>query len=90
MQTAAPTPLNLPKPVHVVPSATPDGPVPGQIGYRGRLYPVTTIEEEIRVVDEWWRPEPADRHYFICRMGDGRRLTVFWDAINDRWYEQRY
>ena len=33
-------------------------------------------------------PEPVTRSYYRVDPGDGRRMTLFHDGRNDRWYRQ--
>ncbi len=36
----------------------------------------------------WWRPAPTRRSYFRVSAEDGRRLTLFRDGEDQRWYRQ--
>ena len=38
--------------------------------------------------DLWWLPEPVSRSYYRVDPGDGRRITLFNDHGDDRWYKQ--
>ena len=40
--------------------------------------------------DEWWRQQPVCRTYFRLLLDDGRRVTVFQDAVTETWYLQNY
>ena len=50
---------------------------------------VDAIREEWLVEDRWWTSKPLRRHYFELATVDGRSLTVFRGAGNQRWYRQR-
>lgn len=50
---------------------------------------VESIVEEWLVSDRWWTPRPLRRHYFELICADGANLTVFRDAISNRWFTQR-
>ena len=38
--------------------------------------------------DLWWLPVPVTRSYYRVDPGDGRRITLFHDRRDDRWYRQ--
>ena len=38
--------------------------------------------------DLWWLPVPVTRSYYRIDRGDGRRITLFHDRRDDRWYRQ--
>lgn len=50
---------------------------------------VEAVREEWLVEDRWWTAKPLRRHYFELATADGRSLTVFRGAGNQRWYRQR-
>jgi hypothetical protein len=56
----------------------------------GRWQTVDTIEDSWRIDDEWWRQRPTTRRYFAVRLAEGRRLVIFKDLTDDRWYRQSY
>jgi hypothetical protein len=50
---------------------------------------VEFIREEWRVVDRWWTDRPIKRRYFeVFLQTSGRRVVIFWDATNRRWFRQ--
>jgi len=51
---------------------------------------VASIEDCWRVDEEWWREKPVVRLYFEVLLEDGRRLTVFKEMIEGRWYQQKF
>ena len=77
--------LGAPRPLRVGAALGPDGLLPRWVVWRERQRRVAAIDEEWRVVDEWWRAE-IDRHYFAVTLDDGRRLTLFLDALANTWW----
>ena len=51
---------------------------------------VITIETNWRIDDEWWRSEPVSRAYFAIMLASGKRMVVFKNLIDNRWYRQSY
>ena len=78
--------LNIPEPVSV--EESPSG-IPLSLGSKQRRE-VAAIEDWWRIDDEWWRADPLSRVYFTVRLASGRRLVLYKDNINDRWYRQSY
>jgi hypothetical protein len=56
----------------------------------GRRLPVAVIDDIWRLDDEWWRARPLSRMYYAVILGNGRRLTLYRDLIDGRWYHQSY
>ncbi len=57
------------------------------------LQPVVRIEDNWRIVDEWWRPHPIARTYYRVTLEDGRTLTLYHDDTHElttAWFEQVY
>jgi len=79
--------LNAPRPVKV--RATGDGP-PSALLHDGAWLPVEEVVDRYRTDDRWWTAEPIARMYCELLLADGRTVTVFYDEVRDRWYEQRY
>ena len=75
----------MPRPLVVATLTGADGVLPRAVVWHGRRCRVVGIEEEWRVVDEWWREEIC-RHYFTVALDDGRRLTLFHDVLADTWW----
>ena len=75
--------LNIPETVHAEISA--EG-WPVSVSRR----PVASTEDIWRVEDEWWRDTPVSRTYFEVLLEDGRRMTIFHDAVGRVWWKQRY
>ena len=48
------------------------------------------VEDMWKVVDEWWRGPGHEvrRTYYSLLLEDGRRLTVFHDAVRGEWMRQ--
>jgi len=63
--------------------------LPAQI-CTGRWQAVDNVEDSWRIDDEWWRQRPTSRCYFTVRLIEGRRMVIFKDVIDDRWYRQSY
>lgn len=51
---------------------------------------VASIEDSWRVDEEWWRDKPVARLYFEVIMEDGRRLTVFKEMPEGKWFRQKF
>ena len=79
-------PLNLPESISVKEDSSG---LPTEIK-TGRWQAVDDIEGSWRIDDEWWRLCPTSRRYFVVRLVEGRRLVIFKDLIDDRWYRQSY
>jgi hypothetical protein len=79
-------PLNLPESITV--RENPAG-LPAQIE-AGRRQSVDSVEDSWRIEDEWWRQRPTSRLYFAVRLAEGRRLVIFKDLVDGRWYRQSY
>jgi hypothetical protein len=79
-------PLHAPRALAVGAEVGPDGPVPRWVVWRGQRRRVAAIDEEWRVDDEWWRDE-ISRHYFVVRLDDERRLTLFLDRLGGTWWQ---
>lgn len=79
--------LNAPRPLDVEAVDGPDGPRPLWVVWRGQRRRVAQLANEWRVDDEWWRAE-IRRHYFTVLLVDGRRLTLFYDALAHSWWAQ--
>jgi len=79
-------PVNLPEFLPVEENARSE-PVAVKLG---RRLLVDAIEDVWRVDDEWWRPRKLSRLYYAIILGSGRRLVVFKDLVESRWYHQSY
>jgi hypothetical protein len=55
---------------------------------RGRRE-VTEVLERWRIDDEWWRSRPVSRLYYAVLLEGGKRLEIYRDLVDDRWYAQR-
>ena len=51
---------------------------------------VETIEDCWRLDDEWWRPEPVSRLYYVIRLASGRKTVIYKDLTVGSWYRQSY
>lgn len=79
-------PVNLPEPILVETNAF-DRPVAIRME---RRQPIINIEDNWRIDDEWWRQETVSRIYYSVRLGSGRRLVIYQDLTDSRWYQQAY
>jgi hypothetical protein len=79
-------PVNLPEPL-VVEEDTAGWPLAVMLG---RRLIVSAIEDVWRLDDEWWRARALSRMYYAVILGNGRRLTLYRDLIDGRWYHQSY
>ncbi len=77
-------PLHTPKPVEVREGEGGE-PVSVQVGRRWQR--VSRIDDRW-IFDLWWLPEPVTRSYYRIDPGDGRRITLFHDRRDGRWYRQ--
>ena len=77
-------PLHTPKPVEVQEST--DG-EPVSVRVQRRWQRVARIDDRW-TFNLWWLPEPVTRVYYRIDQGDGRRITLFRDRRDDRWYRQ--
>jgi hypothetical protein len=79
-------PVNLPEPIAV------DEDVAGRptVVTLCRRLPVAVIDDVWRLDDEWWRARPLSRMYYAVILGNGRRLTLFKDLVDSKWYHQSY
>lgn len=79
-------PVNLPEPVAVEED---DAGRPSVVAL-GRRLPAVAIEDCWRVDDEWWRAWALSRMYYAVILVTGRRVTVFKDLTDGKWYHQSY
>ena len=77
-------PLQTPKPVEVRTGI--DG-EPAAAWVDRRWQWVARIDDRW-TFDLWWLPEPVTRAYYRVDHGYGRRMTLFRDGRDDRWYRQ--
>ena len=77
-------PLQMPRPVEVREDADGD---PVSLRLDRRWTDVAGIDDRW-TFDLWWLPEPVSRAYYQIDSGDGRRMTLFRDQRDDRWYRQ--
>ena len=77
-------PIQTPQPVEVREST---GREPVSVRVDRRWLDVSRIDDRW-TFDLWWLPEPVTRAYYRIDPGDGRRITLFRDRRDDRWYRQ--
>ena len=77
-------PVHTPEPVDVREGAEGE---PVSVRLKRRWRDVALIDDRW-VFDLWWLPEPVTRSYYRIDPGDGRRMTLFHDRWDDRWYRQ--
>ena len=61
---------------------------PLAIMLKGRMVKVARIVDVWAVEEEWWREKPIERTYYQVITEDERRVSIFRDMVNDRWYRQ--
>ena len=77
-------PLYTPKPVEVREGTERE---PVSVRVERRWQRVARIDD-MWTFDLWWLPEPVTRSYYRIDPDDGRRITLFHDRSDDRWYRQ--
>ena len=77
-------PLQTPQPVEVM---TEEDGEPASVRLDSRWLQVVRIDDRW-TFDLWWLPQPVTRSYYRVDPGDGRRMTLFRDGRNHRWYRQ--
>ena len=50
---------------------------------------VVEVLERWRIDDEWWRNRPVSRLYYAVLLEGGKRLEIYHDLVDRRWYAQR-
>ena len=78
-------PLNLPLPI-VVEEDPQHRPM--VLDQKGRKVKVESIEDLWRIDEEWWRDRAIVRTYYELTVQGGRRIVVFRDQVDGRWYRQ--
>jgi hypothetical protein len=48
---------------------------------------IESVNETWRIDDEWWR-QMISRQYFEVMMEGGKRMVLFQDLINGKWFAQ--
>ena len=77
-------PLHTPSPVEVREGAEHE---PVSVLVKKRWQRVAHIQDSW-TFDLWWLPVPVTRSYYRVDPGDGRRITLFHDRRDGRWYRQ--
>ena len=77
-------PIHTPKPVEVRAGMERE---PVSVRVERRWQRVARIDDHW-TFDLWWLPEPVIRAYYRIDPDDGRRMTLFHDQSDDRWYRQ--
>ena len=77
-------PLHTPRPVEVREGMEGE---PESVRVDRRWERVARIDDRW-TFDLWWFPVPVTRSYYRVDPGDGRRITLFHDWREDRWYQQ--
>ena len=78
--------LNIPRPVRVEVK----GGSPATVIMRGVRASVALVADRWRIDDEWWRDCAVARAYVEVLLENGRRLVLFQDETDHKWYEQGY
>ena len=50
---------------------------------------VVEVLERWRIDDEWWRNRPVSRLYYAVLLEGGKRLEIYHDLMDGRWYGQQ-
>ena len=53
----------------------------------GQIARIESVNETWRIDDEWWR-QMISRQYFEVMMEGGKRMVLFQDLINGKWFAQ--
>ena len=80
------TPLLIPKEVQVTANETGE---PIAVILKNRQRRVRRIKNTWRIEDDWWKEEIA-RQYFELDLDSGSSITMFYDLLSRKWYQQRY
>ena len=51
---------------------------------------VSSIEDQWRIDDEWWRQTRIERMYWSVMLESGQGLVIFKDGVDKKWYRQAY
>ena len=78
-------PLNLPLLISVEEDS---GHRPMVLEQKGRRVRVDSVEDLWQIDEEWWRDSPIVRTYYELTVQGGRRIIVFRDQADGRWYRQ--
>ena len=78
-------PLNLPIPISVEEDPHHR---PVVLGQKSRRVKVDSVEDLWQIDEEWWRDSPIVRTYYELTVQGGRRIIVFRDQADGRWYRQ--
>ena len=86
IRTETVKPVNIPEPITVEEDAAG---LPIKVK-TSRKHNVAVITDRWRVDDEWWRPEPVSRLYFIVLLNSGQRLVIYKDPAAGQWFWHRH
>ena len=84
LNTGTTKPLNTPESVFVEKNSTG---LPSAVKLKQR-HPIQSIEDCWRIDDEWWRSEPVSRLYYAVILDSGRRIILYKNLIDKKWYRQ--
>ena len=62
---------------------------PDSVLWQRRWCQVVEVLERWRIDDEWWRSRPVSRLYYAVLLEGGKRLEIYHDLVDGRWYAQR-
>ena len=79
-------PLNLPEVLFVEENSS-GSPIAVKLKQRHKII---AVEDCWRIDDEWWRTEPVSRLYYAVILDSGRRMVLYKNLIDNRWYQQMY
>ena len=63
--------------------------MPDAVLWQRRWCRIVEVLERWRIDDEWWRNRPVSRLYYAVLLEGGKRLEIYRDLVDDRWYAQR-
>jgi hypothetical protein len=63
--------------------------LPCRVVFKKKLQRVAEISNFWRVDDSWW-VKPVTRLYYTLGLESGRRVTVFYDLVDKKWYRQNW
>ncbi len=76
--------LNQPEPVFIEENSSG---LPTAVRLKQR-HSILSIEDCWRIDDEWWRNEPVSRLYYAVILDSGRRIILYKNLIDKKWYRQ--
>ncbi len=63
---------------------------PRAVRLRGHHLTVKRILDVWRIDNDWWRPQPISRRYFLVELNNGLLQTLYQDLASGAWFMQHY